>query len=224
MFLMKRWTTALLSRVDWITAQVENQEALVNSAIREAQQATARAKVQLGRVNNDGLKLTRRHKEENSAVTKWRQRARSCADRDEVKALECLRRCRQAEKKEAEFSFRLADHRKIQQQLQGDIHILEERLGELIEKRNLMRTRESRATAMCSVSQVIEPAGDGLDDIFDRWETRVCEAEIVGSCSDGADPLDDDFVSIEEEEALLAELEAMKSNSGDAERVQSIES
>lgn len=215
MYFFKRWTSALVSRVDWMAAQVENQEALVNSAIREAQQATAKAKVQLARVHGDGNKLRNRLEEEQQAEQRWRDRARSCAEEDEAKALECLRRSKQAGKQAGQLKGRIEEHQRVEHQLQADVQTLQERLAELVEKRNLMRTRESRASAMKTVSEVMVPMNDGLDDIFERWDTRITEAEIISSCCEQSDPLDSDFVTAEEEDALRAELEELKNNSRD---------
>ena len=53
----KRWTTALVSRIDHVAAQVENHEALAESVIGDVRRAAARAKVQLARVCKDGERL-----------------------------------------------------------------------------------------------------------------------------------------------------------------------
>lgn len=213
MKLIKRWTTALTSRVDWMVTQVENQEALVDSAIRDGQKAAARAKVQLGRVRNDGQKLKIRHDEEVLATTKWKDRARQCSEADEQKALECLRRSKRSAAMAAQLQNRLQEHQRVEQQLTRDVQTIQDSLSGLMEKRNLMRSRQSRAEAVHSISAITAPIQNDLEDIFERWETRITETEITGDCNLQGDLLDDSFTSAEENEDLRAELAALKQSS-----------
>ena len=74
MHAFRRWTAGLVSRVDWMVSQVENHEALAESAIRDVQRAAARARVQLGRVRQDGSTLRRRRDEEAEAAMTGRPR------------------------------------------------------------------------------------------------------------------------------------------------------
>lgn len=210
MKLIKRWSTALTSRVDWMVTQVENQEALVDSAIRDAQKAAARAKVQLGRVRSDGQKLKARHDEEMQAASKWKDRARQCADKDEQKAMECLRRNKRSIALTAQLQARLQEHQRVEQQLTKDVQTIQDSLSGLMEKRNLMRSRQSRAEAVSSISAVTAPIQNDLEDIFERWETRITETEIAGDCNLQGDILEDSFSSTEEDEDLRAELEELK--------------
>jgi hypothetical protein len=50
---MKRWSMSVTSWVDGLLAQVENQEAIVSSAIERARQSMARARAQLKGVERD---------------------------------------------------------------------------------------------------------------------------------------------------------------------------
>jgi len=213
MRILKRWTAGLTSRVDWMVSQVENQEALVNSALRDARQSTARAKVQLGRVHQDGAQLRQRIQNEEELVETWRKRAIQAGEKDEAKAIECLRRSKRAEQLVVQLTQRLVDHEQIEQQLIKDVRNMEEQLRALAEKRNLMRTRQSRAEAVKTIQGNAGVISTDLDDIFERWETRVTEKEIAGSCNIQLDPLEENFVSQEEENALRDELNELLGNS-----------
>ena len=83
---------------------------------------------------------------------------------------------------------------------------MEEQLQALLEKRNLMRTRQSRAEAVKTIQGSTESFSSDLDDIFERWETRVTEKEIAGSCCVETDSFEEDFASEEEEMLLKSEL------------------
>lgn len=206
MKLFKRWTAGVTSRVDWMVSQVENQEALVNSALQDARQSAARAKVQLGRVRQDGQRLRQKLNEAEQSVSSWRDRAIQCGETDENRAVECLRRSKRAEQLSGQLRQRLTEHVQVEQQLAKDVRSMEEQLTALIEKRNLMRTRQSRAEAVKSIQGSSEAFATDLDDIFERWETRVTEKELAGACCVDTDTFEDAFVSEEEEADLRSEL------------------
>ena len=206
MKILKRWTAGVTSRVDWMVSQVENQEALVNSALQEARQSAARAKVQLGRVKQDGQRLRQKLHDTERSVSSWRDRAIQTGQEDEDKAVECLRRSKRAELLAGQLQQRLVEHEQVEQQLGKDVRSMEEQLGALIEKRNLMRTRQSRAEAVKSIQGSTEALSTDLDTIFERWETRVTEKELAGACCIDTDSFEEAFASEEEASDLRAEL------------------
>lgn len=211
---LKRWTVGLFSRIDGIVAQVENHEALVSEALRDLQGATARAKVQLRRVHEDGARLRSRLAEAREATATWRERARR--SEDEKQAIECLRRSKHAARAAEQLTERLAEHERVQGQLARDVEGLESRLRTLKDKRNVMRTRQSRAEALGVVRGTDVQLSTELEDVFDRWETRVTEAEFAGGVSvDGPDDFEEQFIDEEEAAALRAELEELRSESDD---------
>lgn len=207
---LKRWTVGIISRIDGMVAQVENHEALVTAALRDLQQATARAQLQLRRVREDGESLGRRLAEEREAVIRWKERATQSVD-DEGRAFECLRRSKRAARTVSELERRLEEHARAEDQLAKDVRTLEERLRALKEQRNLMRTRQSRAEALSAVQGSQLQLGGDLEEVFERWETRVAESEFAGGCAlESEDTFEDEFVSAEEEAELRSELQALR--------------
>lgn len=215
MKLLKRWSTGIVSRIDQMVSQIENQEALVDSAIREARQAAARAKVQLGRVRQDGVRLEARITEEGEAQDRWKERALRCPEEEERQALECLRRSHRAANLVGELKKRLQEHRAIERQLTLDVNAVEERLAALTEKRNLLRTRQSRAEALNAVQGTVAAVTEDIDDIFEGWETRIVESEIAGTCGfQNSDSFETALTTAEEEEELRKELEQLHKAAG----------
>lgn len=209
MKVVKRWTSGIFSRVDWAVSQIENQEALINSALREARESVAKAKVQLGRVRQDGKKLRQRWQEEKQSAERWRDRALQSAKTDEQRAMECLRRSKWAQQTSEQMQQRGNEHDQIEMQLMKDVSNMEEKLAELVEKRNLMRTRQSRAEAATSIQSGCVDTGNELDEIFDRWEIRVTEKELSGECGLTGDPLEESFLSAEDDAQLREELKQL---------------
>ncbi len=204
---MKRWTMSVTSWVDGVLAQVENHEAAVSSAIGRVRQATARARVQLKRVERDQQAMRDTLLEEEEAIDAWRRRAKA-AD-DETVALECLRRHKAAERRVLRLRQRLAEHERSHKELSDGIRILNGRLSELTERKNLMRTRQSRAEAAHGMASTTGPIGD-LEDVFERWETRVGEIEIASDCAEPIDLFEAEIEAVEDSASLRLELEELR--------------
>lgn len=201
------WTVSVTSWVDHVLAKIENQEAVASAAIAEVRKATARARVHHKRVQQDGRKLRTRLLEEETAAEQWKERART-SDGDE-KALECLRRAKAAQRRAENLKTQAEDHERAEKDLHEGIKRLDGRLRELIEKRNLMRTRQARAEAMQGVADRPDTLVE-LDDVFDRWDTRITEAEIGSGIDEPNDALQEEFETEEELAELRVELEELR--------------
>jgi phage shock protein A len=200
----------MTSWVDGVLAQVENHEAAVSSAIGRVRQSTARARVQLRRVERDQQALRDTLLEEEEAIDAWRRRAKSAED--ENVALECLRRHKASERRVLRLRQRLGEHERCHKELSDGIRVLNGRLCELTERKNLMRTRQSRAEAAHGMASTTGPIGD-LEDVFDRWETRVGEIEIASECAEPIDAFEAELEAVEESAELRLELEALRAES-----------
>lgn len=207
---MKQWTMNVTSWVDGMLAQVENHEAAVNSAIGRVRQATARSRVQLKRVERDQQALRDLLLEEEHAVVAWRRRAKSSDD--EAVALECLRRHKAAERRVVQLRQRLDEHERSHKELTDGVRVLSGRLSELSERKNLMRTRQSRAEAAHGMANATGPIGD-LEDVFERWEARVGEIEIASECGEPIDAFEAELDAVDESAELRAELEELRAES-----------
>jgi phage shock protein A len=207
---MKRWTMSVTSWVDGMLAQVENHEAAVSSAIERVRQSTARARVQLKRVERDQQALRDTLLEEEEAIDAWRRRAKSAEE--ESVALECLRRHKAAERRVVRLRHRLDEHERCHKELSDGIRVLNGRLCELTERKNLMRTRQSRAQAAHGMASTTGPIGD-LEDVFERWETRVGEIEIASECVEPIDAFEAELEAVEETAKLRLELEELRAES-----------
>lgn len=204
---IQRWKLSMTSWVDGVLSQIENHEAAVNAAIGRVRQATARARVQLKRVERDQRSLRERLVHEEQTAARWRTRAMD-ADGEEA-AIECLRRHKASERRVEVLRARLFEHERSHEELREGIRALNGRLAELNERKNVMCTRQSRAEAAHGMTHAGEPIAD-LEDLFDRWETRVGEIEIASECAEPIDVFESQFEKVEEIAELRMELEAMR--------------
>ncbi|MGB5220788.1 MAG: hypothetical protein WBN60_07150 [Polyangiales bacterium] len=208
---MHRWKMSVTGWVDGVLAQIENHEATVSSAIGRVRQAAARARVQLKRVERDQRALRELLLKEEGAVEAWLRRAKEASE--EEKALECLRRHKASARRAEALRQRLSEHERSHKELSEGMRMLNERLSELNARRNLMRTRQSRAEAAHGMVHANRPIGD-LEDVFERWEARVGEIEIASECEQPIDSFEAELLDAEEDAELLIELEELRREEG----------
>lgn len=204
---IKRLGVSITGWVDEVLSQIENHEALAESAVKRVRESTARARAQLRRVERDHARLKSEAEQASRDVAAWKGRALSAKDED--RAIECLRRSKEAERRASSLELRLAEHSRCKQELQTAIRGLDEQLHALVERKNLMRARQSRAEAMHGMVEASGPVGD-LDSLFERWDVRVSEIELSADCSDPKDSFEAEYESAEERAQLRDELEALK--------------
>ncbi len=208
---LRRLTASIVSSFEGVVGQLENHEALVSTAIREAERAAGRAKAQLARVQKDGIQMRARVEELREQAALWEDRAKRIADQDKAKALECVRRRQRHLAQAAKIEEQAVGHTKLERQLSADMVVVQEKLAALRQQRNIMRTRESRAEALRVVHNIDSSTIGEIDDIFDRWESRISAGEALGESevTGGADDLSVEFSTEEEEGELTAILRAL---------------
>jgi phage shock protein A len=206
MNILKRWTTTVSSSFDWMMNQVENHDALVTAAIREMQEAGAKAKMQLARVKKDGEQMRKRVVEVKEMVTVWEERAVRSNEKDRTKALECLRRKKRAAEEQKQIEKQLLEHETLEKQLIQDLRTIDERVNELKRKKNTFSARQYRAEAL-KAGQLSELGIIGeIDEIFERWDHKIVRYD---SLAETHDDLDVEFEREEDRVALEIELEEL---------------
>lgn len=174
---LRRLSSAVLSSFDSVINQLENHEALVASAIQDAERTTTRARDHLEQVKHDGLALRKRSIELKDQAGVWEDRAIKCASLDEQKALECLRRRQGLLKAHSRLEEQAQQYGNLERTLTRDLTTLQQKLTSLRQQRTLLRTRESRAQVLQALQSVDAATVTEIDDIFDRWESRVASTE-----------------------------------------------
>jgi phage shock protein A len=191
-------------------AQIENHEAIVDSALRDVKETAARAHAQLGRVQRDGQAIRKRLGDLDQQIALWNERAIRASDADQAKAVECLRRKKRLTNEHADLTAQAEHHTKLERQLGDDIRAIEERLGKLKMQRNLLRTRQTRAEALGALHNDDSRLISELDDIFDRWEVKVSEYEYHAHCLEHEDDgLEREFSQMEDDQDLTRELQEL---------------
>jgi phage shock protein A len=206
MSLIRRISTSITSSVDRAVSKVENHDAIINSALRDTQQAAARSRVRLERVRKDGRSLKTRQSDLQLAVSRWTDRAKSIAANDEAKALECLRRRKDCEVQLGNLRNSIEKHDELETKIADQVKKIEARVGEVAQQRNMMRSRQSVADAMRTINNIEGVSYGEIEDTFDRWEINLGETEILTGVGATTDLLDSAFLAEEDTADLRAEL------------------
>ncbi len=209
MSLIRRISTTISSSVDRAVSKVENHDAIINAALRDTQQAAARSRVRLNRVQKDGHSLKTRRAALQQASVRWTERAKAVAGSDEPKALECLRRRNDCETQLRHLDDSIAKHDELEERISNQVKKIEQRVGEVAQQRNLMRSRQSVADAMRTINNVEGISYGEIEDTFDRWEINLGETEILTNTTTTVDPLESAFQAEEDTAQLRAELEVL---------------
>ena len=209
MSLIRRISTSITSSVDRAVSKVENHDAIINAALRDTQQAAARSRVRLERVRKDGHSLKTRHSNLLLAISRWTERAKSIGAANEAKALECLRRRKDCEMQLQNLELSIEKHEELESRIAEQVKKIEVRIGEVAQQRNMMRSRQSVAEAMRTISNIEGVSYGEIEDTFDRWEINLGETEILMGANSPSDPLDSAFLAEEDTAELRAELSVL---------------
>ena len=209
MSLIRRISTSITSSVDRAVSRVENHDAVINAALRDTQQAAARSRVRLERVRKDGHGLRTRKGNLEVAITRWTERAKTVATDNEAKALECLRRKKECEAQLRSLEISIEKHDELESRIVDQVKKIEARIGEVSQQRNMMRSRQSVAEALCTINDIEGVSYGEIEDTFDRWEINLGEAEIQMGIGSTGDALENAFIAEEEQAELKVELDLL---------------
>ncbi|MFK8030191.1 MAG: PspA/IM30 family protein [Gammaproteobacteria bacterium] len=215
MRLLHRISSTISARVDQAITRVENHDAIIQAAIKRTQSNAATARVRLARVKKDGDALRNKRDSLRQAVEDWTRRAREVADDDKGTALECVRRLRLIKGQLSQVTQSLKQHSELEKQVERTLHDLHDRLAEMNQQRNMLRSRESVADAMRVINELDGVGNHDIEDTFERWEVMITEVEFDGSLPTQVDDLEARFIHEEDRAELEADLQLLLSEKGD---------
>jgi phage shock protein A len=164
-------------------------------------EASQRARSQLARLRLDRDRVQKRLEEIPGEKSRWEERARREASKDEARALECVRRAQQLDADEKRLRQTLERLARACDQLGSEIGRIDSKIQELKCRKSELAVRDSQLSALRSGE--VEGAED-IEEVFDRWEARLAgmESPVIVS----GDPLEAEFEKRETDEALRAKL------------------
>jgi phage shock protein A len=210
MSIIKRLSATLVSNIDRVVGEIENNDAVIQATLAELRRKVATAKVRLAQVHRQEANLNRQIQQRREEEQLWGERALEAASTDEAKALECVRRRLQSRRQAEKLEQGQQHYQLTAEKLARGVQEGEERLAEMGQKHTLMRARQSTAEALHAANQAGDDSLQQVEDSFDRWEVKILQEEMMGESDDLLDPLDREFTHSENEQALRDELAALQ--------------
>lgn len=216
MKVIKRLFVAVSHQLGVALSSFENHEALSTAAIREAKESLAKGKVHLHRISRDGEALRARGRQLNQEVMLWEERARQSAQTNHTDALECAKRRKHCAELAKQLENELNSHIRVENQLKANLREIEEKIGEYERKRNILKTRASRAHSAAELQMLESECSPGsLDETLTRWEEQIAEQEYLGANAHSPEDLFEASYSEKEEAGdLESELARILATSG----------
>ena len=200
---------------DQFVTKMENHEALASCVIEDFQKSAAHVRSEKNRVDARLKKIEDDKAELSLQEALWRNRAKSCVDTDDKKAMTCLTQANAIVKRLNSLDEQHSQIKTVSNDLRENLREIESKLEDLKSRRSLLSSRQARAKAIGKVNDTCENF-DG-ESIFERWEKEIIIKEykdpLVFARGD-EHPVDEtlsrEFETIEETEFLRAELEALR--------------
>ncbi|VUD56443.1 hypothetical protein TDB9533_02098 [Thalassocella blandensis] len=215
---IRRLAASISACFDDLVSKVENHDAVAQVAIADVQKAAAKIRAEKNKVDQSIRRLQDQLKSQQSDIQLWQARAKSCADTDEGKALQCLKQVKKIKAQVEQGESQQQELLNVATSLNSSLQQVENKLTQLNSKRAILASRESRALAINQSQHAQRELGAmNVDQVFDRWELNILQSEYQDGQHAFADAqqsedasLAKDFAEAEEREALLAELHALK--------------
>ncbi len=203
----KRMTTAVRVSLDRVLCQVENHEAVTQTALEDLRRHLAQARAHASRVKRDGDALRGELERAQQGAQMWKQRALATEAHDA--ALECVRRSRDAAAQSERLQARLNEHGQVTRRLSKEIRNLEERYDELNSRKRVLQARDAEARALELTEGSVHSIGGDVESLLERWELTIDERCYHTAGSD-EDEFELGYVEAEEKAQLEAELAQLR--------------
>ncbi|MDM8546520.1 PspA/IM30 family protein [Candidatus Venteria ishoeyi] len=217
MSIFQRMNDIINASINDLLDRVEDPERMIKQIIREMEDNIAQAKEGVIDAIASEKQLEKELERHRKQADSWHDKARQALANDK----EELARSALAQKKEIdriienlEPSWESAAQ--TSQRLKKQLKALEQRLDEAKRKRTTLQARQRAAQARTQMSQTMDTFQNGLDaqHKFDRMEDKVSEmearSEAIDELEDDNTPLEKEFLEMEIDQDIEAELAAMK--------------
>ncbi len=212
MNLFRKLSASVSASLNNAVGRIENHDAIIEVSIREQKSMLAKTKARLKTLHNQQKKFEEDKLECEKQIKLWTERAKSIANSEKDKALQCLARRKQVQQKLTDTEKNLKQQQELTTQVKEKVRELELKIEEVSRQHNLMRARQTVADANASFGNSVSKQ-DHLDEVFERWESSVVEYESQPIFNEKGDmefdDLANDFNKKEQKEQLNNELDTL---------------
>jgi hypothetical protein len=209
---LKRIKLALSANVEGFINEVENQQGIIEAAIKEVKSSLLQINIQINNTERKIISDKNKIKEVQESINVWTIRAKETYLTDKSQAMDCTRRVVSKKKELAHFEFKITESKKIHNLLHTDKDLVVKKLQEIQSKQSLMISRESKNDALYS-GGLNNNNSDFIEDVFNRWDDKLVKSESYNSNAsesvDTSDCLEEHYINQEEEKILEEEFKSI---------------
>ena len=206
----KRIFVGIKTQIDHVADEFENHEALAGVAIEELQEIASKTRLHLHRVSKMSGQYQQQLIEQQEQASLWSERAIKIREKDEQKALQCVKRLRQVQKQIKSLEKQCEESTAQEEKIRADIELIQDQLQSLSNKKEILAARQNRANLQESLGDKHGGSLQDVQSVFQRWEGSVVSSEFSGPehCVD-EDSFAKPFEQEEDELALKAMLDEL---------------
>ncbi|NJB67843.1 phage shock protein A [Desulfobaculum xiamenense] len=209
-----RFKDIVSSNLNSLLDRAEDPEKLIRLMVQEMEETLVELKSSCAKFMADRKNLEREFEGVRESATKWTMRAELAVDkgRDDL-AREALAEKAVWQRRLESLDEEAAHLDALVEQARDDIARLEDKLASAREKQRLLVQRHARATERKRAGHTLTRAESGDAMLrFDKFESRIerLEAEAELAAPARRTNLEDEFVLLEKEDGIEAELARMK--------------
>jgi phage shock protein A len=213
---LKRIFVSIKGQIDNVADEFENHEALAGVAIKDLQTIASKTRLHLHRISKMSEHYQSQLQEQQEQARIWSERAVKTKQENEQKALQCVKRVRQAQRQIQVLEQQCQETEAQELKIRNDLNAIQEQLQTLKNKKEILAARQNRA----GIQEVLmDTNGNSFQDaqnIFERWEGSVVSAEFETPEQIDIDSFSSKFEQEEDElelKAMLDELTEPKKSS-----------
>ena len=199
---LKRIFVSIKSQIDHVADEFENHEALAGVAIDDLQEIASKTRLHLHRVSKMSEKYKQQLIVQKQQANLWSDRAIKSKDKDEQKALQCVKRLRQIQQQIKSLEQQCIESTAQEEKIQADIELIQDQLQTLKTKKEMLAARQNRSNLQGSLSIKSSGSLQEVQNVFERWEGSVVSSEF--STSEQTIEIDSLAQPFEQEEDGLA--------------------
>ena len=175
MSILSRFFTVIRANLNALLNRAEDPGKLLEQTLLDLDHAYRQAKEQVARAMADQKRLEKSTADHQSEIQRWEERAMLAVQKgDDELAREALKRKNEYLRLSAQFQQELEAHRGNVARLKTSLKELEEKIGEIRRKKNLLLSKQRRAEAQEKITLAIENLqGTGALETVARMEEKI---------------------------------------------------
>ncbi len=213
---VKRLFISIKSQIDHVADEFENHEALAGAAISDLQAIATKTRLHLHRVSKMSEQYQNQLEQQQEQAHLWSERAVKARQKDEQKALQCVKRLRQTKQQINLLEQQCLKSSAQESKIRDDLNAIQEQLQILKNKKEILAARQNRVGVHEALHNNNGSSLEDVKNVFDRWEGTVVSSEFEVPERMDIDQFATSFEKQEDDLALMEMLNELTEHNGDS--------